>query len=404
MRVMIVGGGISGLVLGIALRQHGLDAHVYEATSSGAGGAGAFLQIAPNGVNALGALGLARVPEQAGGFPTSGLSFLNGRGREIGRLDSSSEEAEYGAANALVTRAGLHEALGAAAAAHGVPVVRTARLVDYRETSDGVAAGFADGRTAAGDVLLGCDGVASPTRRRMLQPGPDPRYTGLMNLGGFVRCDLPDAGEPTARTHMIFGRRAFFGWTAAPDGSVYWFSNVPQPIEPRLPDGGRTPQEWLTTLRRLHADDPAPIPEILAVADEPAGAWPVFDLPPLPTWHTRRACLVGDAAHAMSPSAGQGASIAIEDAVVLGACLRDEPTPAAAFARYEHLRKGRAEAVAAQSRRNGSHKVPGPVGGAVRDLLLPLFLRLGARQARATYGYTVGGDLDRSRVEHAQRP
>lgn len=385
MAVLIIGGGIAGPVLGVALRKAGIEATVFEAAGQGEGGVGAFLQLAPNGVNALESVGLGHVPATAGGFRTSGIRFTNARGRTIATLDSQGEVSRYGAANSLVKREGLHVALHQAAVSQGVPVEYGKRLTSYRTTSSGIKATFADGTSAHGDVLVGCDGIGSRTRQLLIGPEPRPAYTGVMNLGGFAQLAFAEVGW----NHMVFGRHAFFGYTPTTDGQVYWFSNVPEDREFATRNRGLTPEAWLDRLRRLHANDPEPIPQILAAASPPVGSWPISDLGPLPRWHDERVCLVGDAAHAMSPSAGQGASIAIEDAVVLAICLRDLTDPAAAFAAYQRQRKERAESVVKQARRNSNHKVPGPFGSALRDLLLPVFLRLGVKQAADTYSYTI---------------
>jgi 2-polyprenyl-6-methoxyphenol hydroxylase-like FAD-dependent oxidoreductase len=89
--------------------------------------------------------------------------------------------------------------------------------------------------------------------------------------------------------------------------------------------------------------------------------------------------LVGDAAHAVSPHAGQGASMAIEDAVVLSRCLTEAGDLPAALAAYERVRRPRVEKVVAAGRRNGSGKTAGPVGAAVRDAMLPVFMKLAFR-------------------------
>lgn len=89
--------------------------------------------------------------------------------------------------------------------------------------------------------------------------------------------------------------------------------------------------------------------------------------------------IIGDAAHAASPSSGQGAAMAIEDAVVLAQCLRDVPDIAAARAAYERLRRPRVERVVAFGARSASTKSAGPVTRAVRDLVLPLVLKRFAR-------------------------
>lgn len=150
MHVVIIGGGIAGPVLGVALRRAGIDATIYEANDEQGLGGGAFLQLAPNGVNALGSIGLADLAQRAGGFATSGIRFANARGRTIGALDSGGERQRYGAANVLVKRADLHAALREAAAEYYVPTVFGKQLTDYRTTATGIEAAFADGSTAAG--------------------------------------------------------------------------------------------------------------------------------------------------------------------------------------------------------------------------------------------------------------
>ena len=118
---------------------------------------------------------------------------------------------------------------------------------------------------------------------------------------------------------------------------------------------------------------------------------PIHSIPHLPHWHRGRMLVLGDAAHAPSPSSGQGASLAIEDAVVLGSCLRDEPDIGAAFARFEQIRRPRVERIIRWAARVNSSKAAGPVGRVVRDAVLPFALRLGARSGahEQTYGHRV---------------
>jgi 2-polyprenyl-6-methoxyphenol hydroxylase-like FAD-dependent oxidoreductase len=110
----------------------------------------------------------------------------------------------------------------------------------------------------------------------------------------------------------------------------------------------------------------------------------------MPRWHSGRVCLIGDAAHATTPSAGQGASLALEDAMVLAQCIRDIDAPEHAFTAFERARRTRVEAIVKQSRRNGSGKaVSGPIGEWVRDRVLPFFLRLGTKAQERQYGYRI---------------
>jgi 2-polyprenyl-6-methoxyphenol hydroxylase-like FAD-dependent oxidoreductase len=85
--------------------------------------------------------------------------------------------------------------------------------------------------------------------------------------------------------------------------------------------------------------------------------------------------IIGDAAHAPSPSSGQGASMAAEDAVILAKCLRDQPDLLQALAAYERLRRRRVERIVAQGAQTSSTKTPGPAGRILRDLMLPLVFK-----------------------------
>jgi FAD-dependent urate hydroxylase len=104
--------------------------------------------------------------------------------------------------------------------------------------------------------------------------------------------------------------------------------------------------------------------------------YPIYDIPTQRLWHKGPVVLIGDAAHATSPSAGQGASMALEDAIVLAQCLRDLPDHTAAFQRFDELRRARAERVVKSSRQLGANKVaPNAVVRWWRDLMLPFILR-----------------------------
>ena len=389
-KALIIGSGIAGPVAAIALQRAGLEVEVYEAKEATTDEAGAFLNLAPNGVNVLKTLGIeGRV--DAEGFKSAGIALFNANGKQIGLIDSRHEEEQYGAGNLMLKRGALHKALRQAAQDEGIPIHYGRRLADIEVTAEKrVIARFEDGATAAGDFLIGCDGIHSRTRQIMLPNGPRPAYTGMIDAGGFGRYSgsVPVPGAQ----HMTFGKRAFFGYIAGCDG-VWWFSNVAMTQEPTraelraVRDAG-----WRQKLLDLHRDDPSPIPQIIRSTPDIVGQWPVYDMPPLPTWHRGSLVLVGDAAHATSPHIGQGASLALEDALVLALCLRDFPDREAAFAAYERLRKGRVERLVQQARRTGDRKIPHPLLGWFRDLTLPFFLKAGSAQSASWYSYRVAWD------------
>lgn len=388
-KVLIIGSGFAGTALALFLKRAGFDPEIYEARSALEVDAGAFLYLAPNGVKVLKELGLDRPLEQDG-FPATGMVFYNQKGRRIGELDNRSDLERYGARGQVLKRAQIFRVLQGEVARQGIPVHYGRRLEGLEVLGqEGVVARFAGGTSAEGEVLVGADGINSSTRRIILPQSPGPRYTGLVDTGGFTF--LPSLRAHSGPQHMIFGHKAFFSYVVRPSGEVYWFSNVPWAREPTREElKAIAPAVWKQRLLELHAGDPAPVVEIIRSTEaEGLGKWPLRDMPSLPAWHKGPVCLVGDAAHATSPSAGQGASLALEDAAVLAKCLRDIRGLEPALAAFQRLRKGRVEQVVRQSRRNGDLKIPHPVMGRVRDLLMPVFLRAAERAAQPIYGYTV---------------
>jgi 2-polyprenyl-6-methoxyphenol hydroxylase-like FAD-dependent oxidoreductase len=391
-RALIIGGGVAGPALALFLQRAGVGATVFEARSAADEDAGFFLNLGPNGVNVLKMLGIDAQAE-TDGFPTLGMAFYNGGGRRIAAIDSRDEEQRYGAQSVIMKRSRLHKALRDRATRHGIRVEHQKKLVGIELVdrldaggcfadgclADGqqVVAHFEDGTFERGDLLIGADGLHSRTRQLILPDAPGPAYSGFVDCGGFA---YPSPPLPvTGSMQMTFGRRAFFGSVAKPDGEVCWFSNLHWPQEPGRGElAAISEKEWRRRLLDAHGDDHEPIPTLIRSTPGELGRWGVYELPSLPTWHRGPVCLIGDAAHAASPHLGQGASMALEDALVLARCLRDVPDLERSFATFEALRRERVEKIVEQARRNGQQKaITNPVGAFIRDLLLPLFIRLG---------------------------
>jgi 2-polyprenyl-6-methoxyphenol hydroxylase-like FAD-dependent oxidoreductase len=326
------------------------------------------------------------------GFPTPGITLRNGAGKYLGE-SRTGHALPDGTTSHTVKRPDLYRVLHEQASGRGIRVEYGKRLVAAEETGAGVRAVFADGSEAFGDVLIGCDGVHSTVRRIIDPAAPAPTYAGLITNGGYARGVRVDA-EPGSY-EMIFGRRAFFGYAAAPDGEVWWFANVPRRDEPARGEvEAISGDEWRRRLLELFADDSGPAIPLIQATPEMAAMSPIHAIPHLPTWHGGRMIVIGDAAHAPSPSSGQGASLSIEDAVVLAKCLRDLPSPQAAFARFEAARRPRVERIIKLAARINNSKAAGPVARVFRDAMLPMVLRMSAnsRADRETYGYHIGWD------------
>jgi FAD-dependent urate hydroxylase len=372
-RALIIGGGVAGPVTAMALRRAGIDAAVYEAHAPTTGEVGSYLTVATNGIDALRAIG-ADGPVLAAGFPTPTNVLLSGTGRRLGAVANGGRLPDGTTAH-TVKRARLYRALHQQAADRGIRVEYGKRLVDADAgPAGGVVARFDDGTEATGDVLVGADGVHSVTRRLLDPAAPGGRYVGLVNFGGYTH--QAAAGAEPGVWHMIFGRRAFFGYVVDPAGGTVWFANVPRPKVTEEERAATTDEQWRRQLAELAAGDHGPAGGLIAAGTLQLAGDNTHDLPRVPTWHKGPMVVIGDAAHAPTPTSGQGASMAAEDAVVLAKCLRDLPDVPQALAAYEGLRRRRVERIVARGARASSAKTPGPVGRVVRDLLLPVVFKV----------------------------
>ncbi len=193
---------------------------------------------------------------------------------------------------------------------------------------------------------------------------------------------------------MVFGKRCFYCYMQGPDGRIWWFAN---PLQRSSEDPATLDQaarkSWLT---QLVDGDRTPMAAIVAATDDIIRPYTTSDFPSIPRWHRGRLVLVGDAAHAASPSSGQGASMAIEDAVTLGRSLRSA-LPAdipAALSRYEEERRSRAELVVEWGRRNAAPKIRSQFRRVFEDLVLKAVFQLLARKAADNFDWVYRHHID----------
>jgi 2-polyprenyl-6-methoxyphenol hydroxylase-like FAD-dependent oxidoreductase len=336
-RVVVVGGGIAGCAAALALDRAGLEVEVYEAHPDSGADLGAFLTLASNGMIALGQLGAARAVADVA-FPLTSMRVLGAEGEELATVPLSGH-ADPLTRYQCLRRAELVGVLQETLAQRGIPLHHGARLAAVDEPAQGVTARFADGRTASADLLVGADGIGSVVRRLIDPSMAPPRRVGQRVFYGYTTTAAPPTAA--ARITMVRGSATAFGYAVSPAGETYWFARVA--AEP-LPEGTVPAAELLLPLLRR---DTTPAADIVAATGERLMVTDAHDLPDVPRWHTGRVLVIGDAAHAASPATGQGASMALEDAVVLAKAVRDAGQ--AAFTVYERLRRPRVEANIAAS-------------------------------------------------------
>jgi 2-polyprenyl-6-methoxyphenol hydroxylase-like FAD-dependent oxidoreductase len=387
-KALIIGGGIAGPVTGIFLKKAGIDAEVFEAWpySTGIGGG---LQIAPNGMHVLAEIGLADEMIRRGSIAES-FDFHSQKGALLGSLNRNMRQ-RFGQPAVNMCRATLNEVLVNKAWCENVELHFEKRLVNIEDRADQpVVAHFVDGSTAAGDFVIGADGVHSAVRGHVIPDGPKPFDTGLIGFGGFVPRSVIEATPVGQRVVTTFGQSGFFGYgfcSADPDDGVMWWSTQPSRGIDAATFRAMSQEQLRQHLRDFHAGWHDPIPQIVDAAENIV-VTDTLDVATLPTWSRKRTLLIGDAAHATSPHAGQGASLALEDAMRLGALMQDWQELSLTFQNFEAERRPRAEKIVALARRNGNSKREFSATGAwIRDQMLKLLLPISAKGMDWMYTY-----------------
>ncbi|GLW70795.1 FAD-dependent oxidoreductase [Kitasatospora phosalacinea] len=375
METVVIGAGVAGAASAIALRRIGAEVTVYEAYPDPAGKIGAFLSLAVNGLRALESLGCLDAV-RAAGFEVDRQRMWSGRGKLLGDVPRG-RRADDPLRSVTLMRADLVAALRAEAVRLGARIVLGERLTGAGAGEGAGAA--ADEAAARADLVVGADGLRSAVRRMLDPDGPEPAYAGLYGLAGTAP-HVPEAG-PGRTFNMTFGRRGAFAHLPAPDGTVWWSAQIADPVAPAGIGLG------VEELADLFAAEQVPR-RILAGARIEATTL-FHALPPVPRRQDGRRVLVGDAAHPVG--AGQGASVALEDAVALARALHGEPDRAAALAAFERGRADRAGRLARSAAANRGAKTAGPFAARVRDAVMPLvFARTYARSTDWLYDHRPG--------------
>ena len=373
---LVIGGGIAGPVVATALHRVGIRATVYEARPAPHDGIGGSLALAPNGMAALGLIGVDDAVRALATPASRNIMSIDSHTQELPTLKDV-EPLQ------VVGRGDLHRILRERALAAGVRFEYGKKLLSVSGDPGasgrpgGVTARFADGTEAAADILIGADGVHSTVRKLIDPDAPSAGYTGMLGLQGYVEPGPDLDFEPGAMT-FAFGRNAYYLYWKQADGLLTWGANLPSKKYLSLKEARAIPAEdWLRTLRETYAPDtPGRLLAERTAADSLDVVGGLHIMPPVPHWYSDRMVLVGDAVHAPSNSTGQGASLAIESALQLARCLRDRPDPRSAFASYEQLRRERVERITKRGARTNFAKTPGPVARKLMHVTMPLFFRL----------------------------
>jgi len=354
--VLVIGGGIAGTAAALALDRAGLHVTLCEAHPRAAGDIGAFLTLASNGMLALAQLEAA-VPISQVGFPLTEMCILNSDGAEIMTRPLGEHQDPLTRFRCLRWRE-LAAALQAEVRKRGIELRHGAEIVAAVEDSRGVTATFDDGTTTTADLLIGADGLNSTVRTLIDPQAVSPRYAGQRVFYGYT--GAADPPHAPARITMVRGQGSAFGYTVSPDAQTFWFARLPGAALSPEQITGTPPGQWRDELLAVLRPDATPAADIVAATGDELLVTNATDLPSVRRWSTDRMLLIGDAAHAASPATGQGASMAMEDAVLLAKALRDSDERAPALTLFERIRRPRVEQNIAASAALSAGQPPRP--------------------------------------------
>ncbi|KAK2759326.1 hypothetical protein FQN54_002804 [Arachnomyces sp. PD_36] len=361
MKTIIVGAGISGLASYLSLKKHlpespSSEPHsftIYEAydtskkaplsslpageTHSATLVVGGGLGVSPNGLSVLKRLDEDLFNDVVGsGYPYSHWTFKNSYGWNLARLFAGNNE-DPPMNSVAMSRQAVWNCLR-----DRVPdgVIVNRRISEVVPSAEGRSVvKFADGSPdEEADLVIGADGLKSIVRRGIFReeeedPYP-PHYEGFTGVGGFIpSADLKSDIDPGTMT-IVFGGNGFFGYvysnstgtlapystsTASPGDTVTWWSTY---YCKDCPDTKSIDREAvLRDLRKRHGNWRLPVIQKIINSVELETMWPVWTTPELPTWHRDGLILIGDAAHTLPPTSGQGTSQALEDVESFTLCL-----------------------------------------------------------------------------------
>jgi salicylate hydroxylase len=350
-KILIAGAGIGGLTAASCLMKAGYEVEVYEQAPE-LSEIGAGIQLSANAMHVLNGLDLGETIAGLSVRPAAYVFRLHDTGEIIGQFPLADEHQRLnGAPYNQLHRADLHDLLAAKARAFNKHVVQlNRRVVGFEETAAGVGLLFADGSKAKGDLLIGADGVKSSVRAQIA--GADHAiYTGDAAWRLTLPADrLPDKfmGQVMS-VWMGPGRHVVCYYLRA--GALLNFVGLVETEE-------ISEESWTAKFpwERLKADFAGWHEDIQTVIDRADKGscfrWSLYYRPPIATWSSRCATLLGDAVHATLPYLAQGAAMAIEDGAVLTRALQSTDSVADALQLYERNRIDRTSRIVTGSSAN----------------------------------------------------
>ena len=394
-KVIIVGGGIAGCVLALALDKIGMKSEIFEARKISDDDVGLFHYLSSNAMNVYKVLGLYDKFKDLG-HVCNGVIHYRDNGKQLARIDEKNSLEDYGANSIMIKREFLTKILRDEVLSKQIPIHFGKKIIDITNIGkSNVTAHFEDGINAEGNLLVGCDGIHSKTRSIILPNSPKPYYTKMVVTGGYSKTKISD--KELNIIHSNYGKKGFLAYFVMPDSDdVWWWNGISHPEEETRESMEKFSNEkWQQTMIEMYDEDSLVIQNIIKSHEINFLKYPISDMLSVDTWYKQNVCLIGDAVHATSPTNGQGAAMASEDGLMLAKCLRDIEDTEQAFEKFQQLRQKRVEKIVKIGRTTGEgYLMTNPVKKWFRNTMIVVMLNspFFGRMKDFFFGYSIEWD------------
>ncbi len=345
-RIVIIGAGIGGLTLALALRQRGFEPRIFEQAAQ-LTEIGAAIALSANGTRELDRLGCLDALTAVSTEPTE-LIFRgwasDARIASFPVRDQSAYAKRFGAPYFGVHRADLQQILSARLGGEGLNLDH--KLEALSEERRGITLRFRNGQCVEADIVIGADGVRSAVRSYVAGVA-SPVYSRTSAFRGIIPIEALDRLPDPEAIQFWMGPRAHMLHYAigGAQKAVNYFAVVEGPSAWSNPAGSTAPVDHRAALDAFSGWHPA-VTQMIDAAPHSL-RWGLFTVPPVRRWFRGRAVLMGDSVHGMLPHHGQGANTTIEDAVTLATLLasRGRADLDASFRLYQSLRQSRTRTI-----------------------------------------------------------
>ena len=321
-KITIIGAGIGGLSTALFLKQNGLEYQIYESAPE-IKAVGAGIIIAINAMQVFQRLGIQEKIEKAGN-PISSMNITDNQLNLLSAVNLKEYEKKYGVTNVAIHRGELQKILIDEVGIENINLSK--KLIDIQR-KDLFHLSFEDHSTLESKIIIGADGINSVVRNKLFEKSTL-RNANQICWRGVCEYELPQ--KYSNELNEAWGKGNRFGFVPISAKKVYWFALT------NAKDVENTEINLIDLFKDFHSDI---LNIISSTSKDNIFQSHIVDLKPIDKWQSKNLCIIGDAAHAITPNLGQGACQAVEDAYVIGELLNKKFSIEDTFFRYQELRK-----------------------------------------------------------------